>query len=120
MQRYAGKNDPNEYVDNGLHIPIDPVNYRITYPIQNVSEYGISTNRLTGIIESYEMTGVGQTNTFGGISEDSTFGSYVRKFFSGMHRKLGLSTGEPIAYIEHTIVFQYGAPVMQYRTCSSG
>lgn len=112
MQRYAGKNDPNEYVDNGLHIPIDPVNYRITYPIQNVSEYGISTNRLTGIIESYEMTGVGQTNTFGGISEDSTFGSYVRKFFSGMHRKLGLSTGEPIAYIEHTIVFQYGARLL--------
>lgn len=112
MQRYAGKNDPNEYVDNGLHIPIDPVNYRITYPIQNVSEYGISTNRLTGIIESYEMTGVGQTNTFGGIFEDSTFGSYVRKFFSGMHRKLGLSTGEPIAYIEHTIVFQYGARLL--------
>ena len=65
MQRYAGKNDPNEYVDNGLHIPIDPVNYRITYPIQNVSEYGISTNRLTGIIESYEMTGVGKQTPLG-------------------------------------------------------
>lgn len=113
MQRYAGKQDPKQYKDaNGMWTPIDPVNYRIPYPVDHVSEFGISTNRLAGIIESYEMTGVGQTNTFGSISEIGTFGTHVRKFFSGIHRKLGLSTGEPIAYVEHTIVFQYSARLL--------